>query len=403
MSSNNLNIPQVASSQTSKEVTINAATTQLGQALTAYFPIDLTAGTGATVLAADFESNLLFQLENGTTTQTVTLPAVQRGLFLVRNDSAHTHHIVVGSTSVDVAASTVALFQTDGTTNGLALVTTSAAGGSIASDTILANITGGSAAPVASTISAILDALIGNTQGGILFRSSSLWAFLAHGVSGQALLSGGAGADVAWGTAGYSPGTPPTVVQSAADVSGGASITLGGAPTNGNLLIAMCFNPTTATAGSGWTQVASVSTGTDFGTVFSKVAGASESATQSPLNSSPGGTGAIMIWEIHGQAGSGPVLAAASQAEGAGLVGVGPVFPNLANVLSLSAMALVSASNNINKEYGVTQDQIINSGTVRQIVGGHSTLATAPLAQLFASFTGSGTPGSKGAVVLITA
>jgi hypothetical protein len=63
----------------------------------------------------------------------------------------------------------------------------------------LANISGGSAVPTPTTISAALDYVFGSSRGGVLTRGASAWSFLAPGTSGYFLKSGGAGADVAWG------------------------------------------------------------------------------------------------------------------------------------------------------------------------------------------------------------
>ena len=88
---------------------------------------------------------------------------------------------------------------------------------------------------------------------------------------------------------GYNAGTAPTVVQSQAGNSGGATgggagLTLGSAPINGNLLIAMTVNTPATTPGSGWTLLASNTSGTDDGYIYYKVAGAGESTTQAPLD-----------------------------------------------------------------------------------------------------------------------
>lgn len=207
----------------------------------------------------------------------------------------------------------------------------------------------------------------------------------------------------AWqaGVGGYNPGTPPTIVQSGVFAGTAAGLTLSGAPANGNYLVAMTFNPSTGSPGSGWTAQGGNSSGTDFGQVFTKVAGGAESATQNPLASSV--AGAIMMWELHGQASVGPLLSSASMVEGAGLIALGPSVPNLKNAIALGAMSLVSASNNISTMSNMTQDQIINTGTVRQIVGGHSNLLIAPNGQMLVSFTGAGSPGFKGAIALVTA
>jgi hypothetical protein len=64
--------------------------------------------------------------------------------------------------------------------------------------TVLANIAGSSASPVASTLSAILDAIFSTARGGILFRGASVWSVLAAGTSGNHLATGGTGADPSW-------------------------------------------------------------------------------------------------------------------------------------------------------------------------------------------------------------
>lgn len=51
-----------------------------------------------------------------------------------------------------------------------------------------------------TTLTAMLDAAIGNTQGDILYRSGTVWTALAPGTSGQVLQTGGPGADPAWVT-----------------------------------------------------------------------------------------------------------------------------------------------------------------------------------------------------------
>lgn len=51
------------------------------------------------------------------------------------------------------------------------------------------------------TVSSFLDSNFGSTQGQILQRTGAGWEILAVGTSGQVLTSGGAGANVAWGSA----------------------------------------------------------------------------------------------------------------------------------------------------------------------------------------------------------
>jgi len=55
--------------------------------------------------------------------------------------------------------------------------------------------------PLSDIQQSLLDA-ISDTQGSILYRGATAWAALAPGVSGQALLTQGAGANPVWGSAG---------------------------------------------------------------------------------------------------------------------------------------------------------------------------------------------------------
>jgi hypothetical protein len=70
-------------------------------------------------------------------------------------------------------------------------------------------VNAGGTAPAYATLSALLDAALGNTQGNILYRGASGWAVLAPGTSGQVLQTNGAAANPSWEDA-ASGGTPPT-------------------------------------------------------------------------------------------------------------------------------------------------------------------------------------------------
>lgn len=98
--------------------------------------------------------------------------------------------------------------------------------------------------------------------------------------------------------------TPPAIVQSA--FNSGASIkgaTFGVAPTNGNLLLAISSTPTgVATGSTGWNLFSGLSPTGVFGAnqpgIFWKLAGAAESTTQNPWQSTA--AGAMAIYEISG-------------------------------------------------------------------------------------------------------
>lgn len=54
--------------------------------------------------------------------------------------------------------------------------------------------------PFWSTLTSLIDGTIGSTRGQIIFRNATDWVPLSAGTAGQALITGGAGADPAWGT-----------------------------------------------------------------------------------------------------------------------------------------------------------------------------------------------------------
>jgi hypothetical protein len=68
----------------------------------------------------------------------------------------------------------------------------------IATASVLANISGSSAAPVPSTVSVLFDSVFGSAQGAIVYRNATTWVMLSPGTSGQVLTTGGAAANPAW-------------------------------------------------------------------------------------------------------------------------------------------------------------------------------------------------------------
>ncbi len=68
----------------------------------------------------------------------------------------------------------------------------------IANNMIIANITGHTEYPAATTLTSILDEIIGNTQGDLIHRAFGAWLELAPGTAGQVLTTNGAGANVSW-------------------------------------------------------------------------------------------------------------------------------------------------------------------------------------------------------------
>lgn len=71
---------------------------------------------------------------------------------------------------------------------------------SLSAPAILGRTTGGPGAAGELSLSQVLDLVGDAAQGDILYRGVAGWSRLAAGTSGQALLTGGAGANPAWGT-----------------------------------------------------------------------------------------------------------------------------------------------------------------------------------------------------------
>jgi hypothetical protein len=115
----NLNLDQVASNQTQKEVTINTATNQIDLAMCATTAVSMAAGN-VTLTSTQMQRASVFSVSGQTASRDLTIGAVARGIFAVINTDA-TYPVVVkrGSTSVSVAATEKAIFSTDGTTNSL--------------------------------------------------------------------------------------------------------------------------------------------------------------------------------------------------------------------------------------------------------------------------------------------
>lgn len=150
----------------------------------------------------------------------------------------------------------------------------------VASGDVLANTSGGSAAPAATTLSALLDAVFGATQGEVLYRGASGWAALAPGSARQLLASGGASANPAWATqpyvvAGFVPGTLtasqvllahkfagavtfPANFGTAVSGEASSGDALANATAQATLTVSKCPAGTDPTVSPNWTQVGTI-------------------------------------------------------------------------------------------------------------------------------------------------
>jgi len=90
----------------------------------------------------------------------------------------------------------------------------------IANNTFLANTSGSTVSPVANNMTAFMDSAIGATAGEIFYRSTSGWAALAPGSSGQILTANGSGANVSWGSGGGGGGTVTNIATGTGLIGG---------------------------------------------------------------------------------------------------------------------------------------------------------------------------------------
>ena len=206
----------------------------------------------------------------------------------------------------------------------------------------------------------------------------------------------------AWvnGVGGYNPGVTPTVVQVAHAINGD-SVTFGVAPTNGNLLVAMSFNPNSNSAGSGWVLAANNGSGADFGNLLTKTAGAGESTTQSPT-SGAGSPAALVVWEING-ATSGIILASLEAEQTGQTYAVSPIgaVPFDQGLLFLGAIGLVSSTGNFVKMFGVVQDAFVKTGSGRQLAAGHAHIGNFPIPNIAATISGASSYKAMGILLSV--
>lgn len=122
----------------------------------------------------------------------------------------------------------------------------------MAANTIKSNITGSTANATDSTLTAIIDADIGSTQGNILYRGASSWSVLAPGTLGKTLISGGASANPSYtgpNSAQSTPSNPTGTTNTSGLMMGLAgSITPVG---SGIILVNICGDMTNSTTNDG--------------------------------------------------------------------------------------------------------------------------------------------------------
>lgn len=177
--------------------TISISATGTGGTVTS-----ITAGTGLTGTPNPITLTGTLSLTVPVTANlggTGVISPTAHGILIGQGASAMTSQvlssgqILIGSTGVDPVAAAINSGSGILVANGAGSITVNLA--PIATLTGLVNITGGSLAPSATTLTTWIDTAIGSTRGDILYRNATVWTVLAPGTTGYSLQSGGAGSD----------------------------------------------------------------------------------------------------------------------------------------------------------------------------------------------------------------
>ncbi len=200
------------------EITLGSGLAFSGTTLTA------TAASGSvTSVSVTTANGISGTVATATTTPAITISIASNSIVLAKLVNASAHTLLGNPTGSAAAPSEITLgsgLAFSGTTlqatgsGGTVTSITAGAGlsggtitssgtialGAIGSGQILANTIGGSAVPSGRTLTAIIDDVLGSTQGDIIYRDSSVWSVLAPGTSGNVLGTQGGGANPRWVT-----------------------------------------------------------------------------------------------------------------------------------------------------------------------------------------------------------
>jgi hypothetical protein len=250
-----------------------------------------------------------------------------------------------GSSAMTWTTPTTGTVTSIATNNGITGGTITSTGtiglATIANNDLLANISGSTAAPSATTLTAFIDSAIGSTQGDVLYRNASSWVVLAPGTSGQFLETQGAAANPQWASG--NSGTV-TSVATGSGLTGGTITSTGtiSVATNGitNSLfrqsagLSVVGNSTNATANvadiTGTANQVLVVNAAGTSLAFGALNLASSSAVTGVLPVANGGTGQSTLTN-HGVligAGTSAITQLAAGAAGTILTGQGAADPS---------------------------------------------------------------------------
>jgi hypothetical protein len=104
--SNNLDLSQIASNQLNKHITANDQVGELDAAITEPMAVPVDDTNTVTLTAAAFRRHFLFEVEDDASPPddaiTLTVPALKRGVFGVRNTTAHPVTVTISGQSADL-------------------------------------------------------------------------------------------------------------------------------------------------------------------------------------------------------------------------------------------------------------------------------------------------------------
>lgn len=151
----------------------------------------------------------------------------------------------------------------------------------VAAGYVIGNPTTGSAAPSGVSLSSIMDTVMGNTVGDIIYRSTGGWTGLNPGTSGQVLRTQGVGSPPTWSTV---TGTGTVISVDASGGTTGMTFTGGPITTTGVLTL----SGTLGTANGGTNLTSFTANGAVYATSTSAL-------TTGTLPVASGGTGAVTL------------------------------------------------------------------------------------------------------------
>jgi hypothetical protein len=119
--SNNLGLAQIAPAQSAKYATSNTADGQIDAALTEVLAVEVDNTNAATLTDEQFRRHFFVDIDPDTTPPdaavTISVPAIKRGLFAVRNNTAQSVTVTITGQSLSaptIAAGAAALLSCDG-------------------------------------------------------------------------------------------------------------------------------------------------------------------------------------------------------------------------------------------------------------------------------------------------